>query len=64
MKVHIEKKHSEQFECGLCVTGNKDLESLNLHLPICERYKCTRCVKIFVNLTEIKSHNAYQTKQS
>ena len=48
MEVHIGKKHSEQFECGLCVTGNKDLDSLN--------YKCTSCEKIFANLTEVRAH--------
>ena len=56
IKVHIGNKHSEQFECGLCDSVNKDLESLNLHLTTCERYKCTCCDKFFANLTEVRSH--------
>ena len=45
-----------KYICGLCGSGNKDLESLNLHLTTCERYKCKGCDNKFANLTEVRSH--------
>ena len=56
MEVHLGKMHSENFECGLCDTVAKDLESLELHLFTCETFKCECCGEKFKILSNLKSH--------
>ena len=45
MEVHIGKKHSDQFDCGICDLEIKSLENLKIHLSTCEIYKCDCCGK-------------------
>ena len=56
MEVHIGKKHSDLFDCGLCATETKSLENLNIHLSTCEMYKCEDCDLRLKSLSEIKKH--------
>ena len=56
MEVHIGKKHSDQFDCGICDLEIKSLENLKIHLSTCEIYKCDCCGKKVATLKEIKTH--------
>ena len=56
MEVHIGKKHSDKFECGLCGFETKDIKYLNVHLRTCERYKCEHCEQKFATLSDVKIH--------
>ena len=56
MEVHIGKKHSDQFDCGICGFEIKTLEDLNIHLTTCEMYKCEECDLRVKSLSEIKKH--------
>ena len=40
MEKHIGKEHSDKYECGLCESVFKSLESLETHLVTCETYEC------------------------
>ena len=54
--MHIGKKHSDQFDCGICDLEIKSLENLKIHLSTCEIYKCDCCGKKVATLKEIKTH--------
>ena len=56
MDVHIGKKHSDKFECGICENELTTLDNLRIHLSTCERYKCEHCGKRFATLMDTKSH--------
>ena len=56
MDVHIGKKHSDKFECGICEFEVTTLENLKTHLTTCERYKCEHCDKRYATLTDVKTH--------
>ena len=56
MEVHIGKKHSDKFECGLCGFETKDIKYLNVHLRTCERYKYEHCEQKFATLSDVKIH--------
>ena len=40
MEVHVGKCNTDNFECGLCDSKFKDLDTLELHLRTCEIYEC------------------------
>ena len=56
MEVNLGKSHSDKFECGLCEFVAKDLETLDMHLFICEIYQCEECEKRYKDITDIKEH--------
>ena len=56
MAVHVGKKHSETFECGLCDLALQKIEVLETHLTTCETYKCNKCSDKFKTLGDIKTH--------
>ena len=56
MEVHAERKHSGNFECGICGFVGKDSENLEDHLQKCEMFKCTKCDLAFKNLETLKPH--------
>ena len=56
MDVHIGKKHSENFECGLCEFEAGDMEALNIHMFTCEIYLCETCDINFITLADLKEH--------
>ena len=56
MEVHNGKHHSEKFECGLCDSEMKNLESLETHLNTCESFRCYRCLGRYKTLKEVKNH--------
>ena len=56
MEVHIGKKHTDKFDCGMCGNEAKSLENLKIHLSTCEMYQCDQCEKRLPTLKEIKTH--------
>ena len=58
----IGKRHTDQFDCGICDVEAQSLENLNIHLSTCEMYQCELCEIRLATLTEIKTH--IKTKHS
>ena len=56
MEVHAGRKHSGNFECGICGYVANESENLEKHLLTCELFTCTRCDLTFSNLTTLKPH--------
>ena len=56
MKVHIGRKHSDHFECGLCEIEAKTSENLETHLRTCEKYLCKSCDQSEATLKKFKEH--------
>ena len=56
MDVHIGKKHTENFECGLCEFEAGEIEALNMHMFTCEIYLCETCDINFTTLADLKEH--------
>ena len=56
LEVHSGKKHSGNFECGLCGYKGEDIDSLETHIHTCETYTCKYCEITFQNITDMKSH--------
>ena len=59
MEVHIGKKHSKTYDCGLCELETNSTQNLEIHLKTCEAYQCyyyTGCDKRFKTLSELKKH--------
>ena len=56
MDVHNGKSHTDNFECGLCEKDFGNLEELTLHLNTCEIYRCRRCFKKEISISDIKAH--------
>ena len=59
MDIHIGKRHSKQFECGLCESEFRTLDELELHLFTCETYCCNKdtCDEFTLKtLEEMKTH--------
>ena len=59
MEVHIGKKHSRTYDCGLCELETNSIPNLEIHLKTCEAYQCgyyTGCDKRFKTLSELKKH--------
>ena len=56
MEVHVGKCNTDNFECGLCDSKFKDLDSLELHLRTCEIYECAECYEKSRFLSEMKKH--------
>ena len=64
MEVHIGKKHTDNFDCGICDSELKTFENLRIHLTTCERYKCEHCDKKFASLSDIKAHLKTEDQRS
>ena len=56
MDVHVGKHHADDFECGLCESKFDRLESLEVHLQTCEKFKCRLCELMGKILNELKNH--------
>ena len=61
LDVHVGRKHSGNFECGICGFEAKSEENLNIHLHTCETFTCDFCNSsdpdITVrNLSDLMSH--------
>ena len=56
MEVHAGRKHSGNFECGICGFVGKDSKNLEDHLQKCEMFKCSKCDLTFMNLETLKQH--------
>ena len=56
MEVHLGKKHSDQFNCGICEFEAKSFENLKIHLTTCEMYRCERCDSKLTTLKDMKEH--------
>ena len=59
MAVHIGKKHTKTFDCGLCDLETKSIQNLEIHLKTCEAYECnyyTGCDKRYQTISEVKKH--------
>ena len=56
MEVHIGKKHTDTFECGLCKFAAGNVDNLELHLATCEIYECHECEIKEKSLSSIKNY--------
>ena len=54
LEVHAGKKHSGNFECGLCDFTGTSLENLELHQFTCEIYTC--CDLNYTEMGALKKH--------
>ena len=62
MEVHIGKKHTDKFDCGICDLEMNSPEDLKIHLTTCEQFKCDHCDKRFTTLSNIKTHLLEENK--
>ena len=53
-EAHMEKAHSQNFDCGLFDNELENLGDLEIHLITCEIYRCRHCINIsfFISSTE------------
>ena len=52
----IGRKHSDEFEWGLCEFEAQTSEDLETHLSLCEKYFCRKCDHSETRLKEFKEH--------
>ena len=62
MKMHFRRVHSENISCGICNLEVKDIETLDIHTFICERFQCNWCAKSFNNVSDMKIHGKKEHK--
>ena len=58
IEVHIKRKHSENYEFGLCDFEAGSSENIEMHLSTCELFECDNpfCEFICKSLTDMKKH--------
>ena len=56
MDVHIGKRHSTKFDCGICDLKMKTQEDLEVHLFTCEIFICRKRDFKAKTINEVKSH--------
>ena len=56
IEVHIRRKHSDLYDCGLCDFEAGSQENIEMHLTTCELFECDHCEYRCNNLTDIKKH--------
>ena len=67
LDVHFGKKHTNNFQCGLCDKTFETSIILNEHLTQCEIFMCSNsgCRETFETLIEMKAHiNSEHRKNS
>ena len=64
MDVHVGRYHAGDFECGLCENKFESLESLEVHLQTCEKFKCRLCELTGKTLSELKKHTKDRHKDA
>ena len=50
--LHVQRFHSEDFDCRLCDAFFKNQDDLETHLPSCEHFKCRECNKTWKRKNE------------
>ena len=56
METHLDRSHTELFECGLFEKDFKSWDNLETHLKAFEIFRCRRCYRKEKTITNIKAH--------
>ena len=56
MEIHVEKEHTNPFECGICNYKANSHQDIEIHLFTCKIYKCYKCDYKERSINAIKKH--------